>query len=269
LHEKISMTPEYFDIHSHLNFDKYDADRDAVIEHMRQEKCSTTTIGTGLKTSEEAIALADKYEHLFATIGLHPTDTQEGFVKEDFEKLITHSKVVAVGECGLDYARISEAKDSELEKKIQKDIFEQHIELAVAYNKPLMIHCRDAYPDALEILKSKQKVHGENVRGNFHFFTSPVDIAKQCLDIGFTVSFTGVITFVKEYAEIVEYVPLEHMMSETDAPFAAPVPHRGKRNEPLYVKEVVKKIAEIKNKDLEEVKKILVENALNFFSIAA
>jgi TatD DNase family protein len=258
------MQPEYFDIHSHLNFKDYDADRDQVIQALKDNNIFTTTVGVDLESSKEGIALAEKHENLFATIGLHPADDPaHTFNETEFEKLVSHKKVVAIGECGLDYARLP--TDTESEKKRQRNDFEKQIEFAVKHDKPLMIHCRDAYLDALTILKSKQQEFGEKVRGNFHFFTSPVEIAKHCLEIGFTVSFTGPITYTDQYNEVVSYVPIDRMMAETDAPFAAPVPFRGKRNNPLYVQEVVKKIAQIKGKSLDEVKKQLVATSFQLF----
>ncbi|MBX4198154.1 TatD family hydrolase [Candidatus Parcubacteria bacterium] len=242
---------------------KFDEDRDEVIQAMKESKIGTITVGTDLKNSKEAVDLANKHENLFTTIGLHPNDNhEEEFVAEEYEKLVQNKKVVAIGECGLDYARL---ENPEAEKKRQKGIFDQQIEFAVKHDKPLMIHCRDAYDDCLAILKSKQQIYGQKVRGNFHFFTSPVEIAKQCLEIGFTVSFTGPITFVSEYAEVVKYVPLEKMMAETDAPFAAPMPYRGQRNSPLYVQHIVKRMAEIKDLSLETVKKQLILNTFDLF----
>jgi TatD DNase family protein len=153
------------------------------------------------------------------------------------------------------------------EKLRQKTEFEAQIDFAVKYNKPLMIHCRDAHEDCLTILEQKKLVYGDKLRANFHFFTSPIEIVKRILDLGFTVSFTGPITFSKELEEVVHFVPLESMMAETDSPYAAPAPHRGKRNEPLFVKDIVAKIAEIKNLELEIVKNAMVSNAKKFFSI--
>lgn len=260
------MNLEYFDIHSHLNFTDYDADRDAVISKMKEEGVWTNTVGVNLETSKEAIELAEKHENIFATIGFHPADDVAGtFNEEEFEKLVAHGKVVAIGECGLDYFHIK--GDEVAEKARQKQEFEKQIEFAVRHDKPLMIHCRDAYPDCIEILKSFRNKYGEKVRGNFHFFTSPVETAKSCLDIGFTVSFTGPITFVSSLADVVRFVPLDRMMAETDAPFAAPVPFRGRRNEPGYVAEIVRKIAEIKGIGLAEAKRTLVSNALRLFGI--
>ena len=261
--------PDYFDIHSHLNFKDFDADREDVIAKMKEEGVWTNTVGTDLATSKEAVELAEKYENLFATVGLHPADDAvETFDEIEFVKLVVHPKVVAIGETGLDYFRLpKDLEKAEREKARQKKEFEKQIEFAVKHNKPLMIHCRAAYPDCLDILKSKQKEHGEKVRGNFHFFTEPVETAQKVLDIGFSVSFTGPITFAKELAEVVAYVPLERIMAETDAPFAAPVLHRGKRNEPAYVKEIIKKIADIKKQYIHIVQKTLTQTSLRFFGI--
>lgn len=265
--------PEYFDIHSHLNFKDFDVDREEIIAKLQQENIWINTVGTDLLTSQEAVALAEKYENLFATIGLHPKDEPtKTFDEKEFEKLVAHEKVVAIGETGLDYfvsPKHSEGRSliSNEEKARQKIEFEKQIEFAVKHSKPLMIHCRAAYPDCLDILHSKQKEYGEKIKANFHFFTEPIETAKRILDLGFSVSFTGPITFSKELKEVVAYVPLERMMVETDAPFAAPAPYRGKRNNPLYVKEIVKKIAEIKSGHVDIIKKQLTENAITFFGI--
>jgi TatD DNase family protein len=258
--------PHYFDIHSHLNFEKYDSDREVVISKLAQEKIWTNTVGTDLTTSQEAVTLADTNEHLFATIGLHPADdASKSFDEEAFEKLVVHPKVVAIGECGLDYFRIE--GDEAAYKARQKREFEKQIEFAVKHNKPLMIHCRNAYPDCLVILDSFRKTFGPKLRGNFHFFTEPVETVKKVLELGFTVSFTGPITFSRELEDMVKYVPTDMMMAETDSPFAAPHPYRGQRNEPAYVKEVVAKIARIKKMELEKLREQLVDNSLSFFGI--
>jgi TatD DNase family protein len=262
----MKKSPLYFDVHSHLNFKDFDTDRNEQIEMLKQERIWTTTVGTDLKTSEEAVELAKEHQNLFATIGLHPIDNKaEVFDETAFDALVTNPKVLAIGECGLDYAR--SADNSQAEKARQKEEFEKQIEFAVKHTKPLMIHCRDAFPDALEILRSKKKEHGDKLKGNFHFFTSPIDIAKQCLEIDFMISFTGPITFVPQYAAVVSYVPLECMMAETDAPFAAPIPYRGKRNSPLYIKDIVKKIADVKLIELEEARSQLLKNTIEFFGL--
>ncbi len=249
----------YFDVHSHLNFPQFEADREAIITEMAAEKIATITVGTGLATSREAVVLAERHEHLFAAVGIHPLEAKHW--AEELTGLAGHERVVAIGECGLDYSRTLTKDD----QKLQRNIFEQHIDLASALDKPLIIHCRDAYDDALDILRTKQQEVGERMRGDFHFFTSPVDTAKKCLDIGFNLSFTGPITFTSQYDEVVRYVPLERMMIETDAPYAAPRSHRGQRNSPLYVGEVAAKISALKGVDLDIVEKTLVKNAFELF----
>ena len=224
------------------------------------------SVGTDLKTSREVVELADRHEGIFATIGLHPDDNRkEIFNAEDYKELVKNKKVVAIGECGLDYFRIK--GDGEEIKKRQKQNFISQIEFALENDLPLMLHFRpsgktmDAYEDGLEILSLYKKKYGKKLRGNSHFFAGDLDIAKKFLEIGFTLSFTGVITFASNYDEIIKYVPLNMLMAETDCPFVAPVPHRGGRCEPVYVKEVVKRIAEIRDEDEEEVAKTLVSNA--------
>ena len=264
------MEIKYFDIHSHLNFPEYDADREAVLVRMRESGVATITVGTNFETSRSAIALAEKKDCVFACIGTHPVDAEEGklpaiFEESTFEKLVVHPKVVAIGECGLDYGKSGIA--DEADKIRQKKDFEMQIDFAVKYNKPLMLHVRNAHTDVLDILNSKKREYGDKLRGNAHFFSGSTEIEKKYLDLGFSVSFTGVITFVKDYDEAVAYAPLNMIMSETDAPFVAPIPYRGKRNEPTYVIEVVKKMAQIKDKTVEEMQKILVDNAVRIFNI--
>ncbi len=260
------MKPEnirHFDVHSHLNFPQFEADREAVIAEMVAKNIATITVGTGLETSRQAVWLAEKYENLWAAVGFHPLDA--GAVTEgdfaELKKIIGKEKVVAIGECGLDYSRPL----TEDEKKKQKEGFLRQVELAVAADKPLIIHCRDAYEDVLGLLAEKKKEYGERLRGDFHFFTSPVDVAKKCLELGFYVSFTGPITFTKQYDEVVAFVPLEKIMIETDAPYAAPARERGRRNSPLYVGEMAEKIALIKKVALDVVEKTLVNNAFELF----
>ncbi len=260
------MQPDYFDIHSHINFPQYDADRELVLQRLTDTNTSTITVGTDLEYSKSAVALAECHEHVYACIGVHPVDdaTKE-FELSEFEKLVAHPKVVAIGECGLDYFRME--WDNTAEKKRQKALFEQQIHFAVEHKKLLMIHCRDAYEDATDMLESFSKEYGDKLWGNAHFFAGGLEIGKRLIDINFSLSFTGVLTFTHDYDEVVKMAPLSMIMSETDAPYVTPVPYRGQRNEPSYVFEVVKKIAEIKGKDFEIVKKVLVENALKRFKI--
>ena len=266
------MDFEYFDIHSHLYFPDYDKDREDEIKKIKKAKIGTITIGTDLESSKKAIEMAKEHQNLFACIGQHPGELNVGSVfDERLETLVDNPKVVAIGETGLDYFRM--LPDDFSLKGIQKTIFEYHIDLALSSNKPLMLHIRsskgtqDAWDDALAILEHHAKTSGGELRGNAHFFAGDMDVLKRLLAIGFTVSFTGVITFTHDYDELIKYTPLDMIMSETDAPFVAPEPHRGKRNSPLYVPEVVKKIAEIRKEPFETVKKAMRDNANRCFGV--
>lgn len=265
----------YIDIHSHLNFPQFDEDRDALIAKMREEGIATITVGTGVTTSREAVDLASRHSHLFATVGIHPTHAhEEPFDEAVFDALLT-DKVVAVGECGLDYYRSPQvdADQARINADMQKSVFIQQIEFAVKHRLPLMLHCRaskgtmDAYEEALDILETYNKQHTTNneLQGNFHFFAGNLDIAQRALDMGFTLSFDGPVTFTSDYDEVIRYVPDDMIMAETDAPYAAPVPHRGKRNEPLFVPHIVKRLAEIRGADEETFREQLIENAYRVF----
>ena len=287
---------KYFDAHTHVNFAAYKDDREQTILRAKDAGVGMNVVGTQLDTSSAAVALAERYDNVYATIGLHPVHTtksyhdvkelgpsfaedskgkggQEGFTSRGevfdaavYEALGKSPRVIAVGECGLDYYRSEEST-----KAVQKDAFIQQIELANRLEKPLMLHIRpalhslgdggNAYDDALEIIKAHAKV-----RGDVHFFAGDWSIAKKFLDIGFTLSFTGVITFTHDYDEVVKNAPLDMLLSETDAPYVTPVPHRGKRNEPAYVIEVVRTIAMIKGEDMERVSEQLLANARRVFN---
>ncbi|MEK7128845.1 MAG: TatD family hydrolase [Patescibacteria group bacterium] len=261
------MRLEYIDIHSHIHDREFDQDRDAVLARMRENQVGTIAVGTHHKSSQEAVELALKEESVYAAVGLHPTDTRETFDTEAYKLLAQNKKVVAIGECGLDYFR--GGIDME-EKKRQGGLFQNQIELALSVDLPLMIHGRpsrtsmDAYHDILEILNSYKNEKG-NLRGNVHFFAGDIDIAKKFLDLGFTMSFTGVITFARDYDEVIRYIPPNSIMSETDAPYVAPVPYRGGRNEPVYVIEVVRQIAQIRREKESLVGERLLNNAKSIF----
>ncbi len=252
--------PKYFDIHSHLNLKDYDTDLDEVIARLKESETHTIVIGTDLENSKRAVELAEKHEGIYAAIGVHPVDDpSRSFEVDKFESLMKSPKVVAIGECGLDFYHAEKSQDYER----QKQLFLAHIAFAIKHNKPLMIHARSAYDELLEILEPLHAKHGAGLRGNIHFFAGNWGIAERLYAIGFTTSFTGVLTYTADYDEVVQKAPLNMLMSETDAPFATPVPYRGKRNEPSYVSEVVKRIAEIRGQDLAVVQKALVENALS------
>lgn len=264
------MIFEYFDIHSHIYFKDFDHDREQTIEKMKKEKIGTITVGTDFDSSKIAVEMAEKHHNLFACIGQHPEEVLEDSVfDERLNDLADNNKVVAIGECGLDYFRMK-ADNLEL-KSIQKTIFKYHIDLALEKKLSLMLHIRsskgtqDAYLDALEILEHYHKIAGGRLKGNAHFFAGNMEVLKRFLAIGFTASFTGVVTFTRDYDEYVKYMPQDMIMSETDAPFVAPVPHRGKRNSPLFVPEVVRELALIRGEDLETLKKALISNTLRVF----
>lgn len=268
---------KYFDAHTHVNFVAYNDDRDEVLKRAREAGVGMNIVGTQLDTSRFAVELAEKHEQVYATIGLHPIHTtksyhdkqelgEEGkeftsrgevFDIEAYKTLGVSKKVIAVGECGLDYYRVDEST-----KDVQTKIFIEHIELANTLQKPLMLHIRNAYEDALEVVRAHAKV-----RGDVHFFAGNWEVAKQFLDLGFTLSFTGVLTFTSDYDEVVRNAPLDMLLSETDAPYVTPTPYRGKRNEPTYVVEVVRAIARIKGIDEEECREALVANAARVFGL--
>ena len=278
---------KFFDCHTHVNFVAYNDDREATILRAREAGVGMNVVGTQFDTSKSAVELAGKYDNVYATIGLHPIHTSksyhdaqelgdggkeftsrgEVFDMAAYEELGKSPRVIAVGECGLDYYRCDEST-----KALQSKVFIEQIELANKLGKPLMLHIRpglrslgevgNAYDDALEILKTHAKVKGDT-----HFFAGNWDTAKKFLDFGFTLSFTGVVTFTHDYDEVIKNTPLDMLLSETDAPYVTPAPHRGKRNEPAYVEHVVRKIAEIRGEDLEKVSAQIMANAKRVFGI--
>ncbi|MFC1756972.1 TatD family hydrolase [Patescibacteria group bacterium] len=259
--------PKLIDIHCHLDFNDFDKDREEVIKRTLDDGLWLINIGTCLETSRESIKLAEKYDlaplggGIFASVGLHPTDKDdENFVLENYYQLAQHPKVVAIGECGIDMFR---REVSDLER--QKDIFRKQVELAIELDKPLMIHCRDGHDDVLEVLEDY--LEDPALRGDVHFFSGDWKTVERYLDLDFSFSFTGVITFTNQYDEVIKNLPLEKIMVETDAPFVAPVPYRGERCEPLYVKEVAKRIAKIKGLTFDEVAKKTTQNAIDFFGL--
>lgn len=271
----------YFDAHSHIHGKEYDSDRAEVLLRMKEAGVGTITVGTYLESSQKAVQLAESEPLVWASVGLHPTDTKNEFDRDAFEELARHERVVAIGECGLDYFRLAPTSDSESgrvrpeedsreEKERQKKIFLEQVELSLAVNKPLMIHCRpsgksmDAHEDMLSILESRS----DNVlRGNIHFFTGTLEVAKRYIDLGFSLSFPGVVTFTHEYDDLVRNLPLDWIISETDAPYASPVPFRGKRNEPVYVVETVKHLASLRGDTEEVLSKAILKNVENVFGI--
>ncbi len=287
------MEIKYLDIHSHLNLSPLSENREAVLAKMREEGVGTITVGTGLATSKMAVEVAEANPDIcWATVGIHPCHTcgdeadpllmEEGAGGggwEELEFLAKHPKVVAIGETGLDYFH----EDTPESRKVQENIFRKHIDLAISVRKPLMLHVRaskgsdNAYYDALKILgeyslglRPLPLKGGDAPSGpgaNFHFFGGSKECMEAIIAAGFTISVDGPITFSSDYDEMIVAVPLDKVMIETDAPFAAPKPYRGKPCEPWMVVEVAKKIAELKNLPEEEVREQLFKNAKDFFGI--
>lgn len=287
------MSYHYIDTHAHVNINAFKDDYEAVLARCEEEGVAVINVGTQQDTSRRAVEIAEENDNCFAIVGLHPVHTSasyhdeselgenmKGFTSrgEEFDvalyrELAKSKKVVAIGECGLDYYRLE--KDTRV---LQEKAFISQIELANELGLPLMIHTRDAkgnsasvkadagvgnvYDDTYEILKAHTKVPG-----NIHFYAGTYEQAKKFIDIGFSVSFTGVITFAKDYEEVVRNVPLDMMHAETDCPYVAPVPYRGQRCEPQMVIEVYKKIAEIRGEDEEKVREQLISNARKLYSI--
>ena len=229
-----------FDTHTHTQLDAYDRDREQVMRRARDAQIWMMQVGVDYASSQKAIALAHQYEEgVYASVGLHPNDVSADIDFALYTSLAVDSKVRAIGETGLDYYRtIDEEK-----RALQKLFFVRHMTLARQIEKPLIIHCRDVHEEVLQILQEQ----GEGVRGVAHFFTGTREQAEKYIALGFFISFSGVVTFTTMYDAVVRSLPMDRILIETDAPFVAPVPYRGKRNEPFFLLSTVQKIAALKN----------------------
>ena len=273
------------DTHAHLNFAAFKDDADKIIDQCLKNDMWIINVGSQYSTSKRAIEIAEKHpEGVYATIGLHPIHAiphqidinevnpsfkskPEKFNANEYHKLAKSKKVIAIGEVGLDYSYAKNDKD----RKIQKKVFIEQLNLAKELNLPIIIHCRDAWADLIEILRNFQAQHlvagSWQLAGVAHFFSGSIEDAKELISMGFLVSFTGVITFTKAYDATIEEIPMEKLMIETDCPYVSPVPFRGKRNIPLYVKYVAKRISEIKEVSENKVADTTTQNAKNLFKI--
>ncbi|RJQ29041.1 TatD family deoxyribonuclease [Candidatus Parcubacteria bacterium] len=282
------MPPKFVDAHTHVQFAAFENDWRDAIKRAKNQGVALVNVGTQKDTSRRAIEVAEHYHHgVYATVGLHPIHTAKSFhdphelgggeaarsftsrgEEFDFEyyrKLALNSKVLAIGECGLDYYRID--PNAAVEKEKQKEALLAQIELAKEVHKPLMIHCREAFSDLVDILDSQRDALLDDP-GIIHFFTGTENDAGKLLDLGFSFTFGGVITFARSYDGVIRAIPVDRILSETDAPYVAPLPYRGKRNEPAYVVEVVQKLAELKGISLEEMANQILENARRVLRIS-
>lgn len=276
------MKPFLIDTHTHIQFSQYDLDREETIKRAIDANIWMINSGSNSLNSEAAVELAEKYnEGVYATVGIHPSHTdksagslneESGYDNFDYEKLrelALNKKTLAIGECGLDYYRGGESY-----KNDQAEAFLKQIELAHEVRKPLVIHCREAYQDAYEILTSKREELLSEA-GIMHFFSGTKEEAKKFLDLGFSFTFGGAITYPKsksggaDYEELIKYLPFDRIMVETDAPYVSPVPYRGGRNEPLYVQKVAEKMGEMIGRSLEEAASQTTSNAGRIFAINA
>jgi len=246
------------DTHAHIYYEDFAQRIEEVIQSASDNGVEKIiTVGVDLKSSEECIKLAEKFPSVFATCGYHPHEAVKAPKRYlyELENMAAHPKVVAIGEMGLDYHY------NFSDPKIQQKVYREQLELVVALQLPAVVHCRNSDDD---ILQGINESACEN--GVIHCFASNVEFAEKILETGFHISFTGMITFVKELEEVVIEIPLERMMVETDSPYLSPKPHRGKKNEPKNVLHVAEKIAELKEIDLEEVAESTTETAMNLFT---
>ncbi len=276
------------DTHAHINFNAFKDDADEVIRRSLAGETWMILVGAETKTSKRALDYANKYEKgVYAAVGLHPMHThaqkasgddynfvtrEEDFSYDVFEKMAQFKKVVAVGEIGLDYYNIDITANEAAVKQKQKEIFKEQLRLAVNLKLPVIIHCRQAHDDMLEILKNFKKdykagLSKDKAWGVMHCFSGDEELAWQYFSLGLNISFTGLITFSAKWDDLIRRIPNDKFMIETDCPFMTPEPFRGQRNEPLLVKKVAERIAEIKNLSFERIAEISTNNARQFFSI--
>lgn len=279
--------PLLIDTHCHIHFPAFDANRDELMARLRERDMWAITIGTGSKNSVNGIAFAEAHDGIFATVGLHPDhvtsdyhDHNEGEKPEDSitaERLIeiarSSKKCVAIGECGLDWYRLSaDMNELAAQQAKQEVIFHEHLKAARELDLPLVIHCREALPRLAEILKACH-AEGWKPRGVVHSFTGTWVQAQPLLDLGFHLGINGIATFPPKKDQdpetvlnrVIERMPLGQLVLETDAPYLAPVPHRGEQNEPAHVQLVAEHVAKMRGIPVDEVAKVTTENARKLF----
>ena len=256
-----------FETHAHYDDEKFDPDRVELLSHLLRENNigKIVNVGATFNGCKESIALAEKYDDVYAAIGIHPEEIDE--INDDVMKWLavnsSHPKVVAIGEIGLDYYWVKDEKQREK----QRFWFEKQMDLAKNLKIPVIIHSRDAAEDTLYTIKKYNNVH---VKGIVHCYSYSKEIAMEYVKMGWYIGVGGVVTFknAKKLVETVEAIPLTSIVLETDCPYMAPVPHRGERNSSMYLSYVAEKIAEIKGITVQEVEKVTYQNALNIYKKA-
>ena len=248
-----------FDTHAHYDDDAFNEDRDELLAALPKNdvKCVINQ-GIDIKTSKFSIELAEKYDYIYAAVGIQPQEVYKEESLSEIEKLAKHPKVVAIGEIGLEYHY------DVAPKELQIEYFERQIEIANKLSLPIVVHNREAHADTLSILKRTPA----NASGVIHCFSGSVETAKEFLKLGYFLGFDGPITFknAKTAIEVLEYVPLDKILVETDAPYLTPMPFRGTRNNSIYIKYTLEKIADIKHITTNEIADITMKNALNLFN---
>jgi TatD DNase family protein len=251
-----------FDAHAHYDDEQFDEDRQSIIKELSENGIEgVLNCGASIDGTRASVELANKYEFFYAAVGIHPehADQLTDEIMLELKQLSLNSKVKAIGEIGLDYYY-----EENPEREIQKNTFIKQMELARELKLPVIIHDRDAHQDTLDIIKKFPEVKGE-----IHCFSGSVEFARECLKLGYYIGFTGVVTFknAKKVIEVVKQVPLDRMLVETDCPYMAPVPFRGKRNRSEYVAHIINKIAEIKGISSEEVSCRTISNMKKLLNI--
>ena len=250
------------DSHAHLEMDEFDGDREAVIRRAQESGVDCiVTVGLNLEDSRKAVALAERYSFIYASVGVHPHDVKsiDETTYDLLGELSKSDKVVAYGEIGLDFFRNLSPRDLQIRR------FGEQLELAAELDLPVIIHDRDAHRETVEMLKGR----GEGRGGVIHCFSGDYDMAAKCLDMGFYISIPGTVTYKKSdtLRDIVRKLPIDRLLVETDCPFLSPEPKRGKRNEPAYVAHTARRIAQIKGIPFEEVERITSRNARDVFGM--
>lgn len=256
------MSLPIFDSHAHYDDESFDEDRQLVIRDIQEKGViGVLNCGASLEGARDSVKLADKYDFIYAAVGIHPSyaDMVDSKVIEELEELSKNEKVRAIGEIGLDYYW-----EENPSREIQKEAFRAQMQLAEKLNMPVVIHDRDAHADTLEMLKEFPKVTGV-----IHCFSGSVEFARECLKLGYYIGFTGVVTFknAKKIIEVAKEVPLDRILVETDCPYMAPTPYRGKRNQSSYIIHILEKIAEIKDIPIETLNNHTISNVMNLLKI--